>query len=80
MFGLKCRGKELTQQRVEEIASQHAGREVRLVAGAYRSAAAGEARRILADAGEVGGRVWVRLLGVRHGERSLPRFCFRTLC
>lgn len=30
--------KELNQRRVEEVASQHAGREVRLVAGEYRSA------------------------------------------
>jgi hypothetical protein len=29
--------KELTQRRVEEVASQQAGREVRLVAGEYRS-------------------------------------------
>jgi hypothetical protein len=29
---------ELGQRRVEEVASQHAGRDVRLIAGAYRSA------------------------------------------
>lgn len=30
--------KELTQRRVEDVASEHAGREVRLVPGEYRSA------------------------------------------
>src|SRR5215213_6572341 len=30
--------KELTQQRLEQVASQHAGRDVRLVAGEYDSA------------------------------------------